>query len=250
MSKRLTFKAAYTENDGDFNFTRAPKRRKGDPAPAIAEEPVQPPPKKAKTSSKQPAEQRDEPRTQKKKPTRRAMDFATPKAESKGPIKVVKRATRRSTRLSGDGNDAQIRSDIAKIAAVEEDSVDLVEGSANTTGSILDSTSESTMIALPFSDTPVIDRNKKLRRKGSVGRRSSLGLRGRRASSLIDNGRSAIPHREVEVSEFYKHIAADGISEPRRMKQLLTWCGERALGEKPAHDQPDSYARQIGWLAL
>jgi kinetochore protein Mis13/DSN1 len=50
----------------------------------------------------------------------------------------------------------------------------------------------ATRIALPFADTPVIRRNKAMRegkvRKGE--RRSSLGLRGRRASSLIDSGNS------------------------------------------------------------
>lgn len=50
-----------------------------------------------------------------------------------------------------------------------------------------------TKITLPMADTPVIQRNKDMRtaaksEKGS--RRSSLGMRGRRASSLIDSGAS------------------------------------------------------------
>lgn len=92
-------------------------------------------------------------------------------------------------------------------------------------------------IALPFSDTPINNRNKEFRKKGGGGggRRSSMSMRGRRASSLIESGHSAIPHREVGAAEFYKHIEAEGLSEPRRMKQLLTWCGERALSEKPKH---------------
>jgi kinetochore protein Mis13/DSN1 len=51
---------------------------------------------------------------------------------------------------------------------------------------------EGTKIALPFADTPVIRRNKEMRlEKGRKGqRRSSLGLRGRRASSLIESGAS------------------------------------------------------------
>ncbi|PFH57788.1 hypothetical protein XA68_14576 [Ophiocordyceps unilateralis] len=100
----------------------------------------------------------------------------------------------------------------------------------------------ATTIALPMSDTPVINRNKEMRRKGSSSRRSSLGSRGRRASSLIDNGQAAIPHREVDSADFYKHITADGLPEPRRMKQLLMWCGERALSGKPPHGTPDSNA--------
>ncbi|KAK3351383.1 Mis12-Mtw1 protein family-domain-containing protein [Neurospora tetraspora] len=106
------------------------------------------------------------------------------------------------------------------------------------------SSSEPQQIVLPLSDTPIINRNKEMRKKGgaSGSRRSSLGMRGRRASSLIENGHSAIPHREVDPSEFYKHIEAEGLSEPRRMRQLLTWCGERALSEKPPHGSHGSSA--------
>jgi kinetochore protein Mis13/DSN1 len=47
----------------------------------------------------------------------------------------------------------------------------------------------ATTIALPFADTPVISKNKEMRQgKGKSQRRSSLGMRGRRASSLIDSG--------------------------------------------------------------
>lgn len=97
-------------------------------------------------------------------------------------------------------------------------------------------------IALPMSDTPVINRNKEMRKKGGGNRRSSLGSRGRRASSLIESGQTAIPHRDVNPAEFYKHIAAEGLPEPRRMKQLLTWCGERSLLEKPPLGTPNSNA--------
>ena len=47
-------------------------------------------------------------------------------------------------------------------------------------------------IALPVADTPVIRRNKEMRegRGGKGQRRNSLGMRGRRASSLIDSGAS------------------------------------------------------------
>lgn len=58
-----------------------------------------------------------------------------------------------------------------------------------------------------------------------------------------------MPHDEVESSEFYKHIESAGLSEPRRMKQLLTWCGTRALGEKPSFSSENSNARSAGMLA-
>ncbi|TID18715.1 hypothetical protein E2P81_ATG05697 [Venturia nashicola] len=147
---------------------------------------------------------------------------------------------------------------------------------------------DGTKIALPFADTPVIRRNKEMRQQTkSKHRRSSTGLRGRRASSLIESGTSngriihtystkyvsksaskivrfsslfseaesepqcdddddehteeyftndfldyvAVPHADVSITDFYKHIE-QSLPEPRRMKQLLTWCGTRALPEK------------------
>lgn len=105
---------------------------------------------------------------------------------------------------------------------------------------VAEETGHASKITLPMSDTPIINRNKEMRKKGTGNRRSSLGSRGRRASSLIDSGQTALPHREVKPSEFYKHIEAEGLPEPRRMKQLLTWCGERALSEKPAHGTKNS----------
>ncbi|KAK5729660.1 hypothetical protein LTR17_011737 [Elasticomyces elasticus] len=162
-------------------------------------------------------------------------------------------------------------------------------------------------IALPFQDTPVIRRNKEMRKGDSnEHRRSSSGMRGQRASSLMDEGRgngtfspifsaaadltpllaaevvhdrsnsngqgeilssgvqqqvtpetsdstspvdafrsnqehladrarfddTALPHTEVPTAEFFKHISAD-ITEPRRMRCLLGWCGTRALPPKP-----------------
>ncbi|KAL8872778.1 MAG: hypothetical protein Q9174_001654, partial [Haloplaca sp. 1 TL-2023] len=100
-------------------------------------------------------------------------------------------------------------------------------------------------VSLPFADTPIIRRNKEMRKGAENGsRRSSLGMRGRRASSLIDSGKSdALPHDEVETSEYYKHIESS-LTEPRRMKQLLTWCGTRAMGDKPSSSMPDFQARQ------
>lgn len=173
-------------------------------------------------------------------------------------------------------------------------------------------------INLPFHDTPVNRKNKKMRKSGTGGhRRSSTGMRGRRASSLIDEGRgngelicqlapsvvreapdvldsgvtdhsawsprafieshsleelcnnpmeipaspvvvsttqsraivsdvvrkesansksrAAVPHTEVLAEEFYKHISAD-LLEPRRMRLLLGWCGDRALPERPDYE--------------
>jgi kinetochore protein Mis13/DSN1 len=177
------------------------------------------------------------------------MNFATPdKAEA--PLKVAKKTTRRSARLSNDDSSKQAAAVNGSYAeAADPNALDLVGGQQveERRPERSDASLEVTKIALPYTDTPVINRNKELRRK-TGNRRSSLGLRGRRASSLIENGHSAIPHHEVETSQFYKHIEADGLSEPRRMKQLLTWCGERALGAKPSHNISDAGAVLAGKL--
>ncbi|KAK2741121.1 hypothetical protein FQN57_005722 [Myotisia sp. PD_48] len=108
--------------------------------------------------------------------------------------------------------------------------------------------SSSTKITLPFADTPVIQRNKEMRkekaRKGP--RRSSLSLRGRRASLLIETGASnALPHEKVDAADFYKHIESDGLTEPKRMKQLLTWCATRALGDKPTGSRSEDESAKL-----
>jgi kinetochore protein Mis13/DSN1 len=38
------------------------------------------------------------------------------------------------------------------------------------------------------------------------------------------------PHQSISSDKLYKHICPE-LSEPARMKQLLVWCGERALKE-------------------
>ncbi|EMR11575.1 hypothetical protein PNEG_00019 [Pneumocystis murina B123] len=82
-------------------------------------------------------------------------------------------------------------------------------------------------IKLPTCDTPVIEKNRDLRQR----RRSSLGLRGKRASSIIANGSIALPHPSISHESFFKHISED-LPEPVRMKQLLIWCAKRALDEQ------------------
>ena len=119
-----------------------------------------------------------------------------------------------------------------------------------------------------------------------MNRRSSSGMRGRRASSLIDEGRgngesahdlqstqsevlgcttgsfetceiefradkiiAALPHPEVPTAEFYKHISAD-LTEPRRMRCLLGWCGSRALPPKPDAPKQSSKDANAEFQAL
>ncbi|RYO91424.1 hypothetical protein DL764_008290 [Monosporascus ibericus] len=252
-SERL---AAYEDNDGDFHFTRGSKRIKtAQPEPIPEDEPAPPrapAPASRKTRSKL-NKDREAPQPQpvptRRTSKRRSSQLAVQDEPAPPPPPPPQRTTRRKARASPEkvekaatavkkqsrvtnGESTRNHVDEAPVEAEAETEaaqstpmdVDKVRGP--------DNASNSKKIALPFSDTPIINRNKEMRRK-TGGRRSSLGMRGRRASSLIDNGHSAIPHREVDPAEFYKHIEADGPSEPRRMKQLLTWCGERALAQKP-----------------
>ncbi|KAF9888151.1 hypothetical protein FE257_009287 [Aspergillus nanangensis] len=108
--------------------------------------------------------------------------------------------------------------------------------------------STTATITLPMADTPVIQRNKEMRGAKSAkgNRRSSLGMRGRRASSLIDSGVSnALPHKEVNTADFYKHITSDGLPEPRRMRQLLIWCATRAMGGKPSGSRSEDESARL-----
>ncbi len=66
----------------------------------------------------------------------------------------------------------------------------------------------------------------------------------------------ALPHSEVEVGDFYKHIESEGLPEPRRMRQLLTWCATRAMGHqsgnspKAHHEYEHQSARLAGKYGL
>lgn len=223
--------AAYDEEDDGFKFTRGSKRAKTDAKPS------EPLPSRSKQSK---ARQDDGP-SESAKINKRKMNFSTPKAEAKP---APRQGTRRSARLSnGDSGVAEHSRNGKSIDVTDYDSIDMVgvSAAAGSPNSSLDISKESTKISLPFSDTPIINRNKELRRATNGRRRSSLGLRGRRASSLIDSGHSALPHPTVDPSQFYKLIGSE-LSEPRRMKQLLLWCAERARGSKPAHGVADMSA--------
>lgn len=280
ISKNATLISSidYDEEDDGFPFTRTRwKRTKA--APAV----------------QQPEPVREEPQEEEPKPasakSRRKKSFGTPSVPAPAPAEKdaqgVKR--RRSARNSQDGTivdppvlevkkrrgkdqapvDGKTRkapeaSKAAPIEAEVEDRIQVVGGTSQLQP--VEIPRDATKIALPFADTPIIRRNKEMRKGADTGhRRSSMSNRGRRASSLIDTGKSngeskhvlehddiytdgpeALPHDEVGSSEFYKHIESDGLPEPRRMRQLLTWCGTRALGEKPSFSAEDSHAKLAG----
>ncbi len=208
---------------------------------------------------------------------RNKMSFSTPNVRAEKPVRRSKRLSGEAERRDGSPQHKVRRKDEAQVEHSKrpreikrppESQRTPLRPQAQT-----DEDHSATKIALPFADTPVIRKNKAMRegnsRKGE--RRSSLGLRGRRASSLIDSGNSngelfttrycegrqllmetlALPHCEVEVADFYKHIESEGLTEPRRMRQLLTWCATRAMSTQPwgsPHAHPE-YEDQSARLA-
>ncbi|KAI0406052.1 Mis12-Mtw1 protein family-domain-containing protein [Xylaria palmicola] len=243
--------ASYDEQDGDFHFTRGSKRVKTAQPEPIAEDELalspapKPAPKPAPRRGRPPKKKDD--REEPPKPTLKPAPKPAPTRTSKrrstqapvpaADVPIPQRSTRHRTRSSierGDDVATRATGSTPKSRQIEETHetprISTPTDANHVQG--IEEVSGAKKIALPFSDTPVINRNKEMRKK-TGNRRSSVGMRGRRASSLIDSGHSAIPHREVAASEFYKHIESEGLIEPRRMKQLLTWCGERSLSEKP-----------------
>jgi kinetochore protein Mis13/DSN1 len=108
------------------------------------------------------------------------------------------------------------------------------------------------VVPVPERETPMIRKNKELR---EAKRRSSLGMRGQRASSSLGRGEISeskchrdagtsmqsrtvltdvgIPHPTVESATFWKHITPT-LPEPIRARHLLVWCAKRALDESVA----------------
>ncbi|KAI5462396.1 Mis12-Mtw1 protein family-domain-containing protein [Mariannaea sp. PMI_226] len=271
-SKRLAAAADY-EQDDDFQFVRKSKR----PKTQKAEEPAPEPPKKSgrgrkpargrvpqelapveeSTSETRVTKETNETETTTQKATAKPTRKSSRRKPSidasleEPPLKVTKQGTRKSARILGEKSVEEPPPQTNGVSTVPSSKTSTRRGRNGAEAAPKRSIpnwdespprrAEPAKIALPMSDTPVINRNKEMRKKNNGSRRSSLGMRGRRASSLIDNGQSAIPHREVNPADFYKHIEASQL-EPRRMKQLLTWCGERSLSEKPPHGTPNANA--------
>ena len=235
----LTNGTAYEEEDGDFAFSRA-RSKKDKSTPPTTDAANAPAPEQQREDAVEPP---------RKKPRK-----ALPVTPEKDDIAVTR--PRRSKRLSGEGEQAttNIDNDVQQAQGPEPRArkTGLLQtprpkpseepmGSSPALGAApaaqqlhVEKRRKSTKIDLLFSETPVIRRNKEMRKTGiSTSRRSSSGMRGKRASSLIDSGTTnAVPHAEVGTAEFHKHISQD-LTEPKRMRQLLVWCGKRALPEKP-----------------
>ena len=195
---------AYDEEDDGFAFTRtrSKKQKAEPPQPPIVEESLVPPPKHTEPAA-----------AASKKTKKRFEDrpsAGTAGAES--PATKAQRSTRNSgggqedadppplamkKRRKGRDSDEQTKEPAAPKDAHKDRNQDQAHGRQDKTDEDhthpIEITFDATKIALPFADTPIIRRNQEMRKgiaSGNGKRRSSLGMRGRRASSLIDTGKS------------------------------------------------------------
>ncbi|TIA38018.1 hypothetical protein D6C78_04309 [Aureobasidium pullulans] len=305
---------AYDEKDDDFTFTRARTRKAKAKTPDVAPEPeftaaAAAPAEEAQPAQKQPPPVDDNAPIEATQPPRK-------KPRKTLPTTPEPATRRRSKRLSGNSPVHDQAPATSKPASesqsqqtnpatpppapeIEENVAPAADRSpAVDQGELtIHKKRGPAKIPLPFGETPVLRRNKEMRKlSAEKSRRSSSGMRGRRASSLIEAGSSrvgyidfnieeaseteksdsnhadfdlrrdqngehemhdknhnfkieeadwdlsvdtAVPHNQVETNEFYKHISQT-LVEPKRMRQLLMWCGHRALPEKSGGGQMDA----------
>lgn len=190
------------DNDEDsdgfrFTWTRA-KKAKAEPAPQIPpiqedknEETPKPGPvkKSRKRISGSPkaaqAENGDKPERRRRSPRNSGDKDMVAEKESSPPALAVKK--KRKTK--DDGSKEARKSKRTDQAASTQPQEEAAAEPARTQP--VERPLDPVKVSLPFADTPIIRRNQEMRRGAENGsRRSSLGMRGRRASSLIDSGKS------------------------------------------------------------
>lgn len=180
---------AYEEDEEGFQFSRVPSKKSRPSIEAVPEHPSdvenahpKPTPKRGRPKKKQPDETSSVLAKGKsvELPSRRPTRANEAHAESESQSTKIPRSRNRDSperqpeaKKSKKGRPPKARAEANGYNSPEHPSA-------------------VTKVALPVADTPVIQRNKELRGgKGEKGRRrSSLNMRGRRASSLIDSGAS------------------------------------------------------------
>jgi kinetochore protein Mis13/DSN1 len=211
VGNELTESPDYDEEDDGFMFTRA-KARKSRPSTSkstsIPEHAV------AEEEKSRPAENDNvihtvvepEPKEPPKK-RRNKMSFSTPNVRVEKPIRRSKRLSDEAERRDGSPQlKVRRKNEVPAEDSKRPDEAKRPPEQQKTPRPIQvepEDDHSATKIALPFADTPVIRKNRAMREgKGGKGeRRSSLGLRGRRASSLIDSGSSNGKHDKGRESE-------------------------------------------------
>lgn len=190
----------YEEEDNGFMFTRTKARK---PRPSTSKTTSIPRQSLAEKENSRPpdtdnvgnGDEGPDAREQQKK-RRNKMSFSTPDVRTEKPVRRSKRLSDEAERRAGSPQQTIRRKGDEPV----EDSNRPQEikrppehhETPHPPQAEIDEDHSATRITLPFADTPVIRKNKAMREgKGGKGeRRSSLGLRGRRASSLIETGNS------------------------------------------------------------
>ena len=217
--------ADYDEEDDGFMFTRTrSKRTKATPAVQVPEPVLE----GVREETARPAVARKS-----RKKSVELINTTAPAKETREPTR------RRSARNSGDSVNVEPpplevkkkrpkQKGASKSNPVDEGEVPLVQEHTEpgVSGAVIgevpgikqheyDRSKDVTKIALPFADTPIIRRNKEMRKgTGDGTRRRSLGMRGLIASSLIDSGKSN--GRNCSTEPFDGN--ADAIKRCRMMK--------------------------------
>ncbi|KAG8899316.1 hypothetical protein FRC01_010587 [Tulasnella sp. 417] len=98
----------------------------------------------------------------------------------------------------------------------------------------------TTTVPVPLNDTPMIKKNREMRKEQSERRKSSMGQASARVTESFGAGILANPHPSVDYPEFYTHISPE-LPEALRIRQLLVWCSSRALtsASAPAIPTPE-----------
>jgi len=200
----------YDEEVEGFAFTRTRSKKPRTSTSRVPKVPETASAEQVQVKSSQSEQQDGSQEAQQKKRRRNKMSFSTPKATEKQAEKPRRRSSRRTSgEASGEADKAQQEgwqettgnAPVAKRRKTpprvknkdEPGDGPPTEEIKRTVEELSMPNPEATKISLPFADTPIIRRNKAMRQgqDGKGERRSSLGMRGRRASSLIDSGNSS-----------------------------------------------------------
>lgn len=190
---RLTSLTDYDEESDGFKF-RLTRSKKVKPEPTIQpieendEQGVRPaPPRKSRKQASSPSSAVSVENSTKVEKRRRSSRNSGDQSTTDPPALHVKKRKTKENRISESGPSE--KEEPPTNTPGQRETLNGVESRSASTR--VESHAEGTKISLPFADTPVIRRNQEMRRGAENGhRRSSLGMRGRRASSLIDSGKS------------------------------------------------------------
>jgi len=185
--------ASYDEDDDGFQFSRTRSKKSKTPAPTeeipVARE-VKAQPARRKRNSVQPQEPADKEAEPKRRRSKRLSGekIVPPKETASRPQQTNGLAKRPVSPAGGKPLEQTNQQPQTQAKGVEKGRSG--SPSANHSPLTISKKRDGTKIALPFADTPIIKRNKELRKTLNGSRRSSSGMRGRRASSLIESGAS------------------------------------------------------------